>query len=205
MTKKKKDNSKDVPPKNTDAPTEETADDAVEVEVVEETDEASEKAETDFEALFNECREKLLRHHAEFENYRKRTQREFAVVREQTKAATVEEFLTVYDHFGMALAHADEDNSVLRQGMEMILTEFKRTFEALGVEEMDPAGKPFDPNLHEAIAQEASDEVPEGHVVRQWKSGFCMGDRLLRAAAVIVSSGPAGAEEKETESEGAES
>jgi molecular chaperone GrpE len=80
---------------------------------------------------------------------------------------------------------------MLRQGMEMILAEFRRTFENLGVEEMAPVGQPFDPNLHEAIAQEPSEEIPEGHVLRQWKAGFHIGDRLLRPAAVVVSAGPA--------------
>lgn len=152
---------------------------------------ASEAAGPDFPAICEELKDKLLRQQAEFDNYRKRTQREFAAIRTQTKAATVEEFLTVYDHFSMALTHANEDCSALRQGMEMILAEFRRTFESLGVEEMATVGHPFDPNEHEAIAQEPSDEVPEGHVVRQWKSGFRIGDRLLRPAAVVVSAGPA--------------
>ncbi len=146
----------------------------------------------DFAAICEELKDRLLRQQAEFDNYRKRTQREFSAIRTQTKAATVEEFLTVYDHFSMALTHANEDCSALRQGMEMILAEFRRTFESLGVEEMATVGLPFDPNEHEAIAQEPSDEVPEGHVLRQWKSGFRMGDRLLRPAAVVVSAGPAG-------------
>ncbi|MDX9979098.1 MAG: nucleotide exchange factor GrpE [Lentisphaeria bacterium] len=145
----------------------------------------------DYPALCEELKDKLLRHHAEFDNYRKRTQREFAAIREQAKAATIEEFLTVYDHFGMALAHADEQSSMLRQGMDMILAEFRRTFENLGVEEMAVVGQPFDPNLHEAVAQEPSETVSEGHVLRQWKAGFRIGDKLLRPAAVIVSAGPA--------------
>lgn len=145
----------------------------------------------DYQALGEELKDKLLRQHAEFDNYRKRTQREFTAIREQAKAATVEEFLTVYDHFGMALAHADEQSSMLRQGMDMILVEFRRTFESLGVEEMAPVGQPFNPNLHEAIAQEPSETVPEGHVLRQWKAGFRIGEKLLRPAAVIVSAGPA--------------
>ncbi len=144
----------------------------------------------DYQALCEELKDKLLRQHAEFDNYRKRTQREFAAVREQAKAATVEEFLSVYDHFGMALAHADEQSTMLRQGMDMILAEFRRTFESLGVEEMAVEGRAFDPNLHEAIAQQPSETVAEGHVLRQWKAGFRIGDKLLRPAAVIVSTGP---------------
>jgi molecular chaperone GrpE len=194
--KKNEANPKDVPPHEVEPQAEQSAEDPVKVEVLEDVEETDENAEPDFQTLYEETKGKLLRHYAEFEN---------ASVREATKAATVEEFLTVYDHFGMALEHADGNGSVLRQGMEMILAEFRRTFEALGVEEMDPAGKPFDPSLHEAIAQEPSDTVPEGHVLRQWKSGFRLGDKLLRAAAVVVSSGPADGTEKETNNEGAQS
>ena len=81
--------------------------------------------------------------------------------------------------------------------MDMILNEFSRTFESLGVERVNAEGRPFDPNEHEAMAQEPSDEIPEGHVLRQWKCGYRMGERLLRPATVVVSSGPA--EEKDPE------
>lgn len=169
-----------------------------EVEAAETTPE-NEAPTPDVQAICEELKDRLLRQHAEFENYRKRTQREFAAIRTQAKAATVEEFLPVYDHFGMALAHANDDGSVLHQGMEMILAEFKRTFENLGVEEMVTVGQPFDPNQHEAIAQEPSDEIPEGHILRQWKSGFRLGDKLLRPAGVVVSAGKAGADEETSE------
>ena len=199
MTKKAKKTptpAEQEPGKAEDLP---AAEDGTEPEVLEETADQEGEEAPDYRALYEEAREKALRRHAEFENYRKRTQREYGVVRAQTKASTIEEFLTVYDHFGMALSHSGEDPSVLREGMEMIFAEFRRTFETLGVEELDTLGQPFDPAVHEALAQEASADVPEGHVLRQWKAGFRMGDKLLRPATVVVSAGPEAAGETDGE------
>lgn len=178
---------------------------SLEPELVEDagSDVASDDAETgqeqtetdpvpDTEALLAEANDKCLRAKAELDNYRRRTQREFAEIRNSVKLMIVQEFLPVLDHFQMALEHADLDASgdALKQGMEMIHSEFKRTFEALGITPVTAAGEPFDPTRHEAMAQEPSDDVPEGHILREWRSGFCMGERLVRPATVVVSSGP---------------
>jgi len=156
------------------------------------SDQDSDSAVEDPQKLLDAARDKYLRSKAEFDNYRKRTQREFAEIREHVKLLTVQEFLTVLDHFQMAMDHADqsEDVATLKQGIEMILAEFQRTFENLGVAEVKSVGESFDPTLHEAIAQEPSEEIPEGHVVRQWKPGFTLGEKLIRPASVIVSAGP---------------
>jgi molecular chaperone GrpE len=143
-----------------------------------------------------EANDRCLRVMAELDNYRKRAQREFTEIRHSTRALTIQEFFTAFDHFQMAMAHADSPEGqsqleTLRTGMQMILGEFQRAFENLGVEKITGEGAEFDPNLHEAIAQEPSDSVPAGHVIRQWKCGYKIGDRLLRPATVVVSSGPA--------------
>jgi len=166
-----------------------------------ETDADAAEPEQKTEAELAEMTGKYLRAKAELENYRKRVQREFAEIRALARQVTVEEFLPVYDHFQMALQHADEntDSGGLRQGMEMIAAEFRRTLENLGITPIEAAGQPFDPEQHEAIAQEHSDQVPEGQVLRQWKCGFRMADRLLRPAAVVVSAGPAEAEPEQSE------
>ncbi|MDT8390287.1 MAG: nucleotide exchange factor GrpE [Lentisphaeria bacterium] len=150
-----------------------------------------------------EATDRYLRAKAEIENVRKRGQRDLAEAREYTKSVTVGEFFSPFDHFQMAMAHVEEspDVATMKQGMNMILSEFQRGFENLGITLVDAVGKEFNPAEHEAVAQEASDTVPEGHVLRQWKCGYKMGDKLLRPAAVVVSSGPAGdgetADEKE--------
>jgi len=144
--------------------------------------------------------DRFLRAKAEHDNYRKRMQREMGEIRDHMKLVTVQEFLPVFDCFQMAMQHTDQtaDVETLKQGMQMIDAEFKRTLEGLGVAPFDAVGEAFDPNEHEAVVQEPSDKVPEGKIVRQWKCGFRVGDRLLRAAAVVVSSGPPDAEEPET-------
>ena len=169
---------------------------ATDVEVVPgaETDSANaEETPIDYEVLCGEANDRLLRAKAEQDNYRKRMQRELADARAYTKRITTQEFLSVYDHFQMALLHAEDDNggAMLKQGMLMISNEFGRTLENLGVTQIENAvGSPFNPDDHEAVGQEPSDEVPAGTVIGQWKVGFRMGDRLMRPASVIVSSGP---------------
>ena len=158
---------------------------------------SQESVDDDLRRQLAEANDRYLRSRADLDNFRKRAQRDLAEMRESTKAAAVEEFLPVFDHFNMAVAHLHDnpDLGTLKQGMEMILAEFKRTLEALGVEQVNAAGAPFDPTAHEAISEEASATVPRGHVVRQWKSGYRLGTRLLRPASVVVSSGPAAAAE----------
>lgn len=139
-----------------------------------------------------EANDRYARARAEIDNYRKRTQREFADIRAATKAGTIEEFLTVFDHFQMAMNHAEnsDDEATLKQGMDLILKEFERSFQNLGVEQIPAEGHPFDPALHHAVAEEPNDEVPAGAVVREWKPGYRLGERLIRPASVVVSKGP---------------
>ena len=150
--------------------------------------------------LLNALNDKYLRLRADFDNYMKRMAREANDIRERSKKSVVTEFLPVYDFFQMAMKHSEtsDDIAALRQGMNMILNEFSKAFDALGVKELQAVGQKFDPNLHEAVKSEPSDTVAEGIIIQQWKPGYMMGDKLLRAAMVVVSSGPA---EKATEKE----
>ena len=143
------------------------------------------------QSKLDEAKEKFLRAKAEYENYRKRIQREFGEVRNQVKLATIQEFLPVFDHFQMATEHTDKNADVetLKKGMDMISVEFKRTLDNLGVIAVDTVGQTFNPEEHEAMAEEASEDVPANQVLRQWRCGYRMGDRLIRPATVVVSSG----------------
>jgi len=76
------------------------------------------------------------------------------------------------------------------QGLGMVRKQLEDFLRDHGVETLDAEGKPFDPNLHEAVAQEDSPEIPEGHVIRQLRRGFKLKDRLIRPATVVVSKGP---------------
>ncbi len=136
--------------------------------------------------------ERILRLRAEQDNFRKRKLRELDDTRKNTKIATLEEILPVLDQFQMAVAaiQTADDLETIKQGMEMILNTFHRCFDNLGVERVQTVGQPFDPNVHEAVSAEASDEAPAEHIISEWKAGYRLGNWLLRPAAVVVSTGP---------------
>lgn len=149
------------------------------------------------EELLALANDRYLRARADFENYRKRMAREFTEVRDNAQQQTLAEFLGIYDFILLAVEHAEtaSDMDAIRQGLKMIFAEFERTFANLGVKLIETLNQDFDPNLHEAISQEASPDIPEGQIIRQWKPGFTLGNRLLRPASVVVSSGKTAAEE----------
>ena len=130
---------------------------------------------------------------ADMDNQRKRTAKEMENVRYNTTQDTVFPFLQVFDHFTMAVAAAEKSSSFesMLQGMEIIQKEFDKAFSDLDITVIDADGKPFDPAVHEAVAEEHSDTVPAGTVLRQWSRGYRCGTRLLKPAMVVVSSGPA--------------
>jgi molecular chaperone GrpE len=140
-----------------------------------------------------ELQDRYLRLAAEFDNYRKRIGRELQEGRTAAQVDVLLSVLNVFDHFLLAMTHAenDADPAVLRSGMKMILAEFERAFAEVGVDVIDAVGQPFDPQWHEASSREPSATVPENHILRQWRCGYRLGERLLRPAAVVVSAGPA--------------
>lgn len=157
--------------------------------------EAQTKCETklrELEAKLKEADDKYLRAVAEMDNTRKRTAKEMETLRLNVMMDTITPFLQVFDHFSMAVAASSTSNNLksLLDGMKMIQNEFDKAFSELGVVKIDAVGKDFDPNLHEAVSQEASDTVPAGKVIRQWSFGYKTPLRLLKPAMVVVSSGP---------------
>ena len=181
----------------------------VKVETAEETPAAAEKAEPavpetpeekveKLEKALLEMEDKRLRLLAEMENQRKRAVKDMEAVRYNTITDTLHPFFQVFDHFSMAVAATETTTNMqsLLEGMKMIRAEFDRAFSELGIERIDATGKDFDPNTQEAMSQEASDTVPAGKVIRQWSFGYKMGDRLLKPANGVVSSGPAEKENK---------
>jgi molecular chaperone GrpE len=153
---------------------------------------------SELEAKIAEAEDKNLRTHAEYDNYRKRSFRELTDARAAVKADTLVPILNVFDHFKMAVdaAETSDDMNVIKEGMKMICTEFSKAMEEYGLEEVNALGEKFDPNLHEAIAKEASD-TEEDTVIKQWRCGYKLGNRLLRPATVVVSSGPDKPEDSE--------
>ncbi len=153
-------------------------------------------ASAEIEALkkaLAEAEDKRIRAIAEMDNLRKRLSKDMEAQRFSIQADTLSAFLQVFDHFSMAVnaAKASDNLKALLDGMKMIETEFAKAFQELGMEFVSAEGKDFDPSLHEAISQEPSEKIPAGKVLRQWSSACKLGQRLLRPARVVVSSGPA--------------
>lgn len=133
-----------------------------------------------------------MRSLADLDNYRKRAAREKEEAIKYSNAGFLEKLIPIFDNFelGLAAARSGNEGSSILSGMEMVLKQLNDFLSDAGVQVIDALGQPFDPNLHEALAQEASDQ-PEGIVVRQIRKGYKLKDRLLRPANVIVSKGNA--------------
>ncbi|GAB5561564.1 MAG: nucleotide exchange factor GrpE [Synoicihabitans sp.] len=178
---------------------------------VEETEAAT--AEPTVEELLKKAQEETaaakeahLRAVADLENFRRRTAREKDDLRAYAAANVVEELMPVLDNLGFALVAARADNAELKSladGVEMVSTQFKTALGNHGLKEINPLKETFDPNLHEALSQQASDEVEDGVVLQVVRVGYTLNGRLLRPASVIVSSGPAAEETKEDAAEDA--
>jgi len=139
--------------------------------------------------------DRLLRTTADLENFKKRAARERQEAIRFANASLFEKLIPALDNLDMALTAANnaEGDSVesLKAGITMIHTQLKNALAEAGLEEIDAANQPFDPNLHEAVSQEESAQTPEGHVVRQLRKGYRLRDRLIRPASVVVARKPA--------------
>jgi len=134
--------------------------------------------------------DRLLRTTADFENFKKRAAREKQDAIKYANQNLLQKLIPVLDNFDSALAATQaattEDSQALQQGINMIWQQFKAALAEAGLEEIDALGKPFDPNLHEAISQQETAEAPEGQVLQQLRKGYKLRDRLLRPASVVV-------------------
>ena len=134
-----------------------------------------------------------LRTAAELDNYRKRVTRDVQDARAYANADLLRALLPILDNFEMGLdaARAENEKSMIFQGLSMVRRQLQDFLREMGVEEISPLGQKFDPNLHEAVSQEASKDKPEGTILKVMRRGFKLKDRLLRPAMVVVSSGRA--------------
>ena len=129
--------------------------------------------------------DKYLRLMAEYDNYRKRSQKEKDNLYGDIRADVVGKFLPVYDNLSRALAQSTEDEAY-KKGVEMIMTQFGKTLEKLGVTEMDCLGQKFDPAFHNAVMHVDDPEKGENEIVEVFQQGFVMGDKIVRHAMVKV-------------------
>lgn len=156
-------------------------------EVVEEVAEATEPTQEEkLTVELQETKDKLLRVMAEYDNFRKRSQKEKEMAYGDTKASTIAEFLPVYDNFLRAMSAEANDLDSFKKGMEMIFNQYGETFKKLGVESFGEKGDTFDPNIHNAVMHGEDEELPENSISDVFSTGYKMGDRVIRPAVVKV-------------------
>lgn len=159
----------------------------------------------DLEEQIAKARDNWIHTAADFENFKKRAARERTEAAQFANASLLQKLLPILDNFEMAQmaaqsAHSSRQSEAtaegdslasLQTGVAMIQQQLKAVLADSGLEEIDAGGKPFDPALHEAVSQQETSEIPEGHVLQQLRKGYKLRDRLLRPASVIVAKQPA--------------
>lgn len=157
------------------------------------TEEIADTTEFDLKKASSEAdklRDQLLRARAEFDNYRKRTAKDMTRIRETAAEDLIKSILPAIDNLERALDHVEDKSDGLAQGVEMVLKQLCDALAQKGLEPMSSLGEAFDPNVHEALAQQPADQA-EGTIVQEYQRGYTLGGQILRPAQVIVSSGPA--------------
>jgi molecular chaperone GrpE len=162
----------------------------VQIDVLKERLEKSEKEYKDLE-------DRLLRLAAEFDNYKKRTAREFQTIIKNANEELISQLVETLDNFQRALDSALKSKSTknsndfdsFRKGVELIYQHFIEILRKEGLKEIKAVGEPFDPHLHEAVMQQESEEFPEGVVIDEISKGYILNDKVIKHSKVIVSKG----------------
>ena len=185
---------------------EEVKEETVETEVVEEAEATEEKAETKetkkadkkkakadkknevMQAKIDELEDRVKRQMAEFENFRKRTDKEKAMMFETGAKSVIEKILPVVDNFerGLATIPEGDENSPFANGMKMIYKQMMDELEKLGVKPIEAVGQEFDPNFHNAVMQMESEEYESGVVAQEMLKGYMYHDTVVRHSMVAV-------------------
>lgn len=167
-----------------------------EVEVLDPLEEA--------EAQAAQMKDKLMRMAADFDNYRKRSRREVSDAEKKGRDGLLNDLLPVFDNLERATAHADtvsgtdassdspEDPKLkgLLEGISLVMRQFRDALARLGIERVESVGQPFDPSRHEAIQHLETNDFPPGCIAAEVQPGYIQGDRLVRAAMVVVAKAP---------------
>lgn len=194
MTDKQTDSTEDVDAK---AATDATVEAAAETAPAEESNEPKLTELEKAQAEAAEMKSRYLRSVADMENFRKRIAREKQDIIRSAAAGVIESLLPVLDNMKLGLQAADNHPEAkdVTIGFKMVDDQLKKTLSDQGLEELIPDGDAFDPNLHECIAHQPSEDIEEDRVIQTVRAGYRLNDRLIRAANVIVSSGPAKTED----------
>lgn len=175
-------------------PVDENVEEAIEAEAIEERDEVQEDTPNLFEAItveVTELRDRYARLQAEWDNYRKRTQAERESERVRASENLVMDLLPLLDDLERAIKHAREtgEGGTLTDGVEAIQNKFLQILEKHKVTQIVALGEPFDAMQHQAVGTEEDASVPEETVVNVFQQGYQMGERVIRPAMVVTSTG----------------
>lgn len=166
-------------------PAEEAVENTAQAVEAEETAAADERT-AQLEQALQEANDKHLRTLAEYDNYRKRSQREKEQAYADSKASVLTELLPVLDNFERAAGNKDAALADYQKGVDMIFNQFTEIFKKLGVESFGEAGDSFDPNIHSAVMHTEEDGAPENSVADVFSKGYRLGEKILRPAVVKV-------------------
>ena len=156
------------------------------------TPEAAESAADKVAAERDQLRDQLLRTAADFDNYRKRSRKEIEEARARGREDAIKDVLPVFDNLERAVtaaASAQTIDSVV-EGVKMVLKLFEDTSDRMGLVRVKAVGERFDPTVHEAIQQQETEDQPPGTILTEIVPGYMIGQRLLRAAMVVVARKP---------------
>ena len=155
-----------------------------------EADEAPESCENAYisqlEAQLAEAKDRLLRSAAEFDNYKKRSQKEKESLSLEVKANVVSVLLPVLDNLERALSHSNSDEGTLTEGLTLVHKQFEDSLAALHVTQIESLGAPFDPQRHNAVMHITDEEVAENTIVEVFQQGYCIGEKVIRHSMVKV-------------------
>ncbi|MCQ2090613.1 MAG: nucleotide exchange factor GrpE [Fibrobacter sp.] len=173
-----------------DSPADASAEQSAEA-TAEPAPESTESAEDILKAELAAANDRNLRLMAEFDNFRRRSAKEQLEIIETANGKLLEKLSEVLDNFERAFAAENKakDLETFEKGMQMIHDQFAKVLADAGLEQLDPTGEEFDPNCHEALMQQPSEDIPENHVVTVFMKGYKLKNKILKPAKVIVSSG----------------
>lgn len=159
-----------------------------EEEVIEqEVNEAAEPSkEEELQKQLDEKNDQLLRMAAEYDNFRKRSQREKEALYAECKASVINALLPVADNFDRIFANPDGTLEDYKKGVEMTFKQFSDVFKSLGIEPFGEVGEEFDPNIHNAVMHTEDDSVGENTIITVIVKGYKLGDKIIRPAMVAV-------------------
>ncbi|MBN2570889.1 MAG: nucleotide exchange factor GrpE [Ignavibacteriales bacterium] len=157
----------------------------IEEKIVKELTEETEKLKSEKEELKN----LLLRKAAEFENYKRRSESEFAQIIKYAAEPILVKILSVYDDFERSISHIDDENNFnsTKEGLKLLFEKFSKTLNDLSIKKINSKGMQFDVNLHDALLQQVDDSVQPNTILEEVEAGYMYKDKVIRHSKVIVS------------------